>query len=346
MRTDCKMIICLFGLLTFGASAAIAGGPDFSAKADIETYYTSNLYHVSERREDQFDSQNGPQERFHDMSGPDDIVTRTGLDMEWQWQVAKKRDVGISFGGDYYFHARNAIADYLRVKGALAYDLTRRDEVKLTLEFIPDRFRKNLSLEDPVTSNKIFEPASYEQFSVCPRYLHDWNKDWSTGVEYEYLDRNYDNPFENRDQDRHTVAGLLGYGGLKRVDITLEAGMTKTDTPKAAEFGVEVDRSYDDRFVGLKIDFNLRQNWQAELKTKYRSRDYTTSEQADGARYDRRDDLWSVNAEVGKKITKKLSAAILAGWIQNDSDRQDPTVESDEVGYDEFIFGLTAEWKF
>ena len=85
MRINCKTIIHLFGLLTLGVSAAIADEPKFDADFEVETYYTSNLYHVAEDRKDQFDTRDGPNERFHDMVSPDDFVTRPGLDLKWEW---------------------------------------------------------------------------------------------------------------------------------------------------------------------------------------------------------------------------------------------------------------------
>ena len=172
--------------------------PDFDVEVGVKAYYTSNLYRVTEKQEDQFDSKDDPGERFFDMEGPEDFVTRPGADLNWKWDVAKKRDLEFSLGADYYVHARNTIADYLRLQTNLAYDLTRDDRVGLGFEFLPDRFKRNLSLQDPGSGNKIFDRADYQQMSVAPRYSHDWNKDLSTGIEYEYSDREYDSPFENR----------------------------------------------------------------------------------------------------------------------------------------------------
>lgn len=341
-----RAMFCVWGLLALGVSTAKAGTPDFDIEIGLKSYFTSNLYHVAEERADQFDSKDGPGERFHDMAGPEDFVARPAFDLTWQWDIGKKRDLEISFGADYYLHAHNAIANYLELDGAMAYDLTRRDKLGLAAEFIPDRFRKNLSLEDPDTGLKVFDRADYRQIKLAPRYIHDWNKDWTTGVEYEFSQRDYEVPFDNRDRDRHTVTALVAYDGLKRTDIAVGVGFSSTETPIDTEFGVKVDRSYDDLFVKFGVEFDLRHHWEAKLGTKYRVREYTTNERADTARYGRTDDLWMVDAEVGKWLQEDFYVGVLAGWARNDSDREDDTIESDEVGYEEYIVGLVAEWRF
>ncbi len=327
-------------------SIAFAGDPDINIDVGVKTYYTSNLYHVSEKREDQFDDKDGQDERFHDMESPDDFVTSPGFDITGKWDIAKKRDLEISFGADYYLHAQNTIADYLRLQAGMAYDLTRDDKINLGFKLIPDRFRKNLSLEEPDTGDKIYRRADYQQFNIGPRYMHDWNSDWATGLEYEYSDRNYESPFENRDRERHTVVALVEYDGLKRIDISLGVGLSTTQTPKNSEFGIEVDRSNDDIFTELEFDFNLPHRWEAKFGTKYRHRNYTSDEPADTARYNRVDDLWALGVEMGKWLNKDFFVAFEAGWALNDSNRDDPTVEADEVGYEEYTIGINAEWQF
>lgn len=346
MRFNCRFLLCLFGFLVVISSIVSADDPDLKVEVGIKSYYTSNLYHVSERREDQFDDEDDPDERFHDMEGPDDFVSRPGFDITWKWDIAKKRDLEITFGADYYLHAQNTIADYLRLQTGIDYDLTRDDKIDLGIELIPDRFRKNLSIEDPDTSDKIFRPADYQQVSFGPRYMHNWNKDWATGIEYEYSERDYDSPFENRDRKRHTVMALVEYEGLKRIDITFGAGLSETKTSKNTEFGIEVDRSKDDVLLELEFDFNLPHRWEASFGTKYRHRDYASNEPADTARYNRVDNLWALDAEVGKWLSKNLFVAFQAGWMLNDSNRDDPTVEADEIGYEEYTIGINVELQF
>ncbi len=339
-------IAVLLVISTCVLSGAQAKDPDFNVDVSVKSYYTSNLFHVTEERKDQFDSKNGVDERFHDMKGPDDFVTRPGIDLEWKWDVAKKRDFEISLGADYYVHARNTIANYLRLQGAVAYDLTRDDELGVDAEFIPDRFKKNLSLEDDDTGDKIFRRADYQQFSVAPWYLHEWNKDWSTGVQYEYSSRNYDSPFENRDRQRHTITALVQYGGFKRVDIGLGVGYSMTDVAESTEFGIEVDRSYDDLLGELQIDLNLPHRWEAEFGVEYRNREYGSNEPADTAHFDRSDDRWALSASVGRWVRKDLFLALELGWALNDSKQVDTTIEPDEQGYEEYRIGLTAEYQF
>jgi outer membrane protein assembly factor BamA len=341
-----RLLALAGGVLLLLVPKISIGKPDLDIELHANTYYTSNLYHVSDKREDQFDSKDGPGERFHDMEGPDDIVTCVGFAIGWQREVAEKRDLALSLGTDYSLHARNSIANYFEINGALTYDLTRNDTVRLKAAFIPDRFRKNLSLEDPDTGAKTFARADYQQIDVSPRYLHEWNKDWSTGVEYEYSQREYDDPFGNRDRDCHSLAAIVGYEGLTRTDILLTAGFCTAETPTDVEFGIETDRSYEDWFAELEVKFDLPHHWEAEVGVEYRNRAYTTDVKADDAHYDRTDDLWAFDVEVGRQIRKNIYAGLQLGWARNDSDRTDDTVESDEVGWEEYRVGLVAEWTF
>ncbi|MCL5281950.1 MAG: hypothetical protein M1376_18805 [Planctomycetes bacterium] len=325
---------------------AWAGQPHFEAAVDLKSYYTSNLYHVSEKREDQFDTKNGPGERFHGMEGPGDFVFVPGLDLTWQWDVGKKRDLEVSFGADYFIHARNTIANYLKLGGLLAYDLTRRDTVSLDVDFVPERFWKNLSLEDPSTHLKIFEEARYRHIGLAPHYLHEWNKDWATGIEYQYATRDYEDPFHDRDRRGHTVMGLVAYNGFKHLDVDFFAGYNATATPTGVEFGIPVDRSFEELILGGRLCFHLPDHWKAKVGTKYRIRNYTTDTEADTTYFDRRDNTWTLDTEVGRKLGKDLYIAVLAGYGHRTSNRSDPTITADQVGYTEYRLGLTAEWAF
>jgi hypothetical protein len=325
---------------------AKADRPDFDIEIGRKSHSASSLYHVAEKRADRSDCKDSPGQRFHDMERPGDFVARPGLDLSWQWDIGKKREFGISFGADHYLHARNSIADHLDPDGAIAYDLWRRDKLGPAPEFVPARFHRHFSIDDPDNGLRLLDRADYRQIKLAPRYRHDWNKDWATGVEYEFSQRDYEAPFDNCDRDRHTVTALIAYDGLKRTDIAVGVGFSSTETRVDTEFGVKVDRSYDDLFVKFGVEFDLRHHWEAKLGTKYRVREYATNKRADTARYGRTDDLWMVDAEVGKWLQEDFYVGVLAGWARNDSDREDDTIESDEVGYEEYIVGLVAEWRF
>ncbi len=346
MRYIGTTLLCSCGFLGLGAPLVSAASPDWEITPHVTSYYTSNLYHESEKHMDQFDTKNGPGERFHNMEGPDDFVTIPGIGLTWKWDLGKKRDLKASFDADYSIHARNAIANYLQLSGSLDYDLTRRDTVGVGVDFIPERFWKNLSLEDPITHEKTFAEARYQKLKVAPHYMHDWNKDWSTGVEYEYGTRDYEDPFHNRDRRGHTVMGLVEYNGFKGIGINFAGGYNTTKTPTGIEFGIPVDRSFNEVILGGAIHFNLPGPWKAKIGTEYHIRDYTTDVEEDTTYFDRRDNTWTIDGELGRKFGKSMYVALLAGYGHRTSNRSDPTVTADEVGYTEYRIGLTAEWPF
>ena len=68
--------------------------------------------------------------------------------------------------------------------------------------------------------------------------------------------------------------------------------------------------------------------------------------QADGGRYNRQDDRVRLRVAVRRYFDKNKVLGFYATWINSDSDRSDPTVDTDEVGYEEFVVGARFTYLF
>lgn len=209
-----------------------AGG--FGLDLSVKSTLTTNLYKVSPKREDDFDSQDPVGERFHDMEGPEDLHVRSGLDASWAWKLAKKRKFGLGFYFESNWYARNAIAEHIRIGAEARYDLTRRDHFKLDMDVTPERFQKNLVNDEG--GLPVYRPAEYESLAFALRYTHDWTGDLSTGLRVKHDDREYDRPFENRDRAKDTITLSLDYDLTRSIAFSFEIGFADTDPSTSLEF--------------------------------------------------------------------------------------------------------------
>ena len=98
--------------------------------------------------------------------------------------------------------------------------------------------------------------------------------------------------------------------------------------------------------MSQEFQFALRRRVDVGLRVDFRRRDYTTDVVLDGGRFDRQDDYMRFRAELSKGWKNDLELRVQAAAIDNDSERADPTVETDEAGYTETTFGIGLRYEF
>jgi len=187
-----------------------------------------------------------------------------------------------------------------------------------------------------------FEHAYYFEVTPLLAYEHEWSSGWSNAISYELDLRRYDEPFDARSFNRHTVGIGLGYepNDALDLDLTLSGGITDSGTETQA--GVLVDRSHDDVELALEGDLDLPHHWEVEAATSFRLRYYTTGETADDAHFDRVDPMFDVEAMVARSIAGHLRLHASIEWTIEVSDRVDPMVDPDDVGYQELVLAIGA----
>ena len=334
------LVVAFFSI--WQAAPALAVGSDY--QAGVESEYTDNLFHESDQRLDQFDSRTGPGERFENMESESDLVTRVSAGATWRWKLRSKRRFSLGVKGAYFFHLENDIADYSRFGLNLSYSPTKRDRIYLRLDGIPDRFKKNYRFT--IGALDTFDAAYYSQSNITLGYERDLKKNWSLGVDYRARERRYDDPFGDRDYDGDYLTLFTGYRLGRDVRGVTELMVGATDSNLGLDDGVIIDRSYDVVQLIQEFHFSLPARTRLTLRAAYREKDYTTDVTADGGRHNREDQRLQLRLQLRKKIGKNKILTFTTEWLDSDSDREDPTVETDEVGYEEFIAGVRFTYRF
>lgn len=308
------------------------------AAGEASMTFSSNVFREQNRRVDDFDTKNDPGERFYDMNGPADLVTRLALEGGIAHKLGKKRKLEAVVGGEYYVHARNTIANYAQLIAELSYDLTRNTALEWKAGFVPRRFYKNYAARLDALGEKVFEPAYAMSLEVAAEVEHRWS-DWKGTAEYELLVRRFADPFGNRDRTGHDLDLELGRELSKNLTVGASAGAGIGIAPGLLELGVVVDRSYWQAGGGAFAEADLRRGWGVEGEVGYRLRRYTTDVLMDDAHYGRVDNRIATEAGVEKELGDHWTLLFEAGWTEQLSDRSDPTVDTDEAGYRELFAG-------
>jgi len=338
------LFAALFPLLIALTAPSIAAKDSFKAnfRGDLFFDYTDNLFRLDDVELSEFDTLQDPGQRFYDMESPEDVIVRLRLRGDFSWRLGKKRKLRLSVLGSYYGHASNTISDYPRFGAELSGDVTKRDRLYAGVDVIYDRFWKNLR----IANTTLFAPAIYDQADLRIGYVREIKKRWSFALEYRHRIRQYEPPLEVRDRDGDYLTGSTAYRVAKKVrgETIVEVGNVVTDTQVVS--GILVDRSYLEALIEQNFSFKLSKRTALDLGVQYRQRDFTTDEQEDVARYDRVDPRWRVAGVFGWEVVKNLTLEARARHTVADSERVDPTADSDQLGYTESRFGLGVRYKF
>lgn len=314
----------------------------FRLEAEVGTWFTSNLYHVPKRRLALFETDTGPGERFHNMQGPADAVVEVDVSAAWRYRFARKQDMELALKAQYDRPALNGLAATAEVSGAAKIEVTKHDDVQIEVGYLPKHFKKNY--RHPVTG--VFERADYSELFSEVELRHKFSKSFTAGVAYEFANRVFADPFQNRDRVTHDGLAYGEYRLSKRMDLGLALGGGVAQSPQGIEEGVTVDRSFRTLKAQSWVDINLRHNWTAEVSTEVRQRSYTTAETADASRYQRHDLRYRLGAEATKEFSKRFSLRFGINWKDSNSNRDNPGLEADEAGYEELELGLGTSLKF
>lgn len=315
----------------------------FELHSRINTEYTSNLFKVARKWENQFDTKNVSGQRFEGLEGPADAVSQVAIEAKQKWKFRKKRSFAVFTHLYYNSHLRNTIANYVLVGGGIAYDITRHSHLKLYMDYIPSRFKKNYKVQ--IAAGKTYKPAYYFEFKSGIRYRRDWNKKWSSVLGYGLANRNFEDPFTNRNRISHKFTMQSNHDLFRRVSLILGLGYTAALTPSGIEFGVSVNRSYHDMLFKTELNFDLPNRWDACVGVKYRMRNYTTDVPADPSHYDRKNGRWATAFELKKKVWKKWLLSLDILWMVNQTNKDDDELDPDIRGYRVFSLGAGIKYE-
>jgi hypothetical protein len=349
-RTTARVVILRAGasaLMAFLVATPAANAAQketrFRLRADALTEYTDNLFHYSDAQLDEFD-QTGSTGRFRGIDDTEDVVTRLRLRSDYRWDLGKKRDLRVLLNGAYFAHMNNDVADYYQVWAGVSLDVTRRDHLELVADQTIDRFKKNYQIRD----TGIFAAADYDQTDVALAYTRDLREQGEWDVSFGYMSRRrrFNELFDSRDQDGDYFQVGTSYRSSKLVRGETSIGLGDVDTNTEILSGIPVNRSYDQLLVTQAFVLEFDHGFDLGFDLDYRRREYSTDAVADTGRHNRVDDYFRLRIKADKELKKGLRLRFVTSFIDNDSDREDPSVETDEVGYEEFTAGVGIHYRF
>ncbi|MFQ5504641.1 MAG: hypothetical protein ACE5F1_07590, partial [Planctomycetota bacterium] len=177
-------------------------------------------------------------------------------------------------------------------------------------------------------------------------YERRLSKKWTAGIGYEFRTRAFNPKFEDRDRDGHSVLARAKYRAARKVTLHSKLAYGTFDSNIGDRAGVRIDRSFEQlRFSpGVRVGLG---KWRLGLRLDYRRREFSTSEVQDRSRHNRVDDLFGVRLDARRKLpVKGLELKGFLGWQRNDASPDDPTIPSDDTGYDEFVAGIGLKFTF
>jgi hypothetical protein len=330
-----------------GAASANEDPPDSTAerairlqlRAPVEARYTSNLFHIQDRRLATFDTHRDPGQRFHGMETIWDLVLRPGLRATLDVPVGRRRGLELGLGADYSLHLNNRIADYFRGTAIGSWNVTRHDTVASEMTLAPHRYRKNFRGPDGIT----FEPAYLRELEIVARYEREWASRIATQLEYQLGQLAYDDPFHNRNALGHEGRAAIVVGRKTRIEIG--GGLAISTAPGEVEGGIVVDRSFRDAALLARGRLALSEAAAIDASAEHRTRNFTTSVAQDLTHFDRTDRRVRVELAASGKLGGGFSLRGFAGYTRNHSNRSDPNLTADEAGYVELVVGATVAWR-
>jgi hypothetical protein len=318
--------------------------PKLELGSAVTVKHTSNLYNLSDEKEDLIDVENGAGERFYGMQGPEDVLFIVGGDAALRWKLNKKRYAKVFVGAKGVYHQDNDIADYERVKAGASVDITRKDNLKLSTYAVGSRFKKNYKV-----SKDVFEHAFYDEDGLRLRYLRKINKDWVAGIAVSEADRTFNAPFSPRNRSTDEVVVYTEYEVVKGITLGLGAGQLEAqsgiETIVKNKYSYARDRSYDQEQWDVSLSAKCPAGWTTGVGALFTTKEYTSSEALDALYFDREDDIVKYAASLTKKVSDNVAVVLTASKAKKTSNRVDDGDES-EVNYETTTFGGGIEITF
>ncbi len=338
-----RITMGLVVVLALGGSAdAAKRGFEIRISGSLLAEYTDNQFRLSDEDQEDFPTDRAPGEQFFAMKETSDLVSRLRVKSDLTWRMANKRKLGVLLQATYYAHLENAVSDYPRFDAEIDYRFGKVHRLYGGIDRRVDRFWKNYV----ITGTSTFGPAVYDQSVFHTGYTRRVGKRGRGGIEVRHLQRDYDAPFSDRDREGDYVTLHARYPIAGRLDGQTSVQAGEIEVAVDGTGLTPIDRSFDERLLEQLFLVNLRKKQELELLLQYREREYTTPFPTDLGRFGRTDERMRIKLGYSKRLTKKLTLRGHATYTDNASQRLDPAVETDEVGYEEAVAGIGLGYTF
>jgi hypothetical protein len=266
----------------------------------ISGYYDNNVFSYSDQDRQRFEAGDsaGGKYSFESLG---DYVTTLALRGDYQWNVRKHSmwRARLLYDGSYY--ARNTERTNHRV-GMSLQRLLRHSEITLDASHTPNYYLRHLYWR-PMPERPAgvrYAPAVYDRFAIGAdgRTRLARAVDGVVAVGFTY--RDYEFPFDERDNNAYSLGSGVDVAIHPRLDtsIRLVVDVTRADGADASDPAIE-DISNNRYGVQLRGAWRMSRSVRFVQAFDYGHQVYTTSNVADIAHHDRRDDEFESTSELG-----------------------------------------------
>ena len=336
-----------FLLLTWMSSLAMDAAPVMAADTEVAIsvlpYYTSNAFGLKDDWIDGFSLQQGPGQRFEGLSSPWDFVTPIHAETSRRW----KHSNGLRFTAmgsfEYEHYLQNNLASFgeFRVGGEM--EAGKNARTRFRIDWTPNRYKKNY--ENPDLASDEYSQAEYRQLELSLAHVQRLHKSWFLQLSLDHDIRRFDDPFDNRDRNLWVGALKVEHALGKRLSLEFASELGTASSPGGIEEGLVVDRSFDQ--LGLSSALSSPVGlWRARVFAGLKLRDYTTDNDADLSRYDRRDRTWEISTKWDRRLGAREKLSLRLAYLDRSSDRPADLNDPDIVPYHETVLGVGLTHQF
>ncbi|MCK5237361.1 MAG: hypothetical protein KAR06_10275, partial [Deltaproteobacteria bacterium] len=342
-------------------------------QVEVDGKYNTNVFLLKSSKKNDVDSPTTAEEisgRYNDMGSSSDIVIKAQLKLSASGPspFGKKAKLGVNIEPRYYL--QNTAASYVKLNFNAQQDTGNKGLLKLNLEFVPSRFKKNYLTDTLTTANvaddeRVYDAGVTTDTEVSLVYARKLSKDLDFEAGFGLTDRNYDSPFTGRDRSGWFIPIKLTYDLKKNMALGLNYTYSNIDNDVHSEviildetlYGIDIngntsidpdsrvianiDRSFTSNEIGVFTKIKMANNAKLKLAYDLRFRSYSSAELYDES-HNNRDDT-----------RHKLSALLSLGSVnfgierttQNSNKGTDAT-GSEETSYARTILSINYGYRF
>lgn len=308
-RACVPMLVCVLasGLLLASETRASERDRALDGYCFVSSYYDNNVFSYSDQDRDRFAAGDTTSGRYP-IEDLFDYVTTLAARGDYRWNIHDQSMWRARLLYDGTFYALNTDRTSHRFGASLERQLPRAN-VTLSGNYTPDYYLRHLYWR-PMPGRPAgvrYAAAQYDKFVVGVdgdiRLSHTVNGLMTMG----FARRNYDYPFDERDNDTYSFGAGVDVAAHPRLDLSLLLSADLSNASGADSTSPVVADISNNRY-GFKVTGSWRMSrWLRFVQSfDYGHQVYTSDKVADISHFDRRDD------EI--ETTSELRVINLGGW--------------------------------
>lgn len=256
----------------------------------VSGYYDDNIFNYSDADRETFKNRSGSLERFP-IESLDDFVLTPAARGDYLWEVRRHSNWRIRAQIDGRLHLNNTSRNYARM-GLSLRRRSRRGSVEFSLGYTPNYYLRHLYWR-PMPNRPVgvrFAAARFDKYSIQLSARRDLSRKTSGLAELEFARRNYDFPFDERDNSTVSLTAGVRHETSRVLRIELEGSSAwcAAKGPSGVP-GALADVSNNQYGVRAGLRWKFSRGWRLVETLAYTHQGYTSNDPADVAHYDRKD---------------------------------------------------------